>query len=125
MFRYLNAEEYEVVRERATAFEGQVGSAGRTAIGIMLGLHGLRCAEVCGVCVKDLDSSRGALHVDTLKQPRTVGGVEVVDLAHQHSRVLVGALLALPEGVVVFHYHDHLLRHLYNIQHGHHLLNKS
>ena len=50
-------------------------------------------------------------YVHPLQQPRTVWGVEVVDLADQHSGVLVCAFLALPEGVVLLHYHDHLLRH--------------
>jgi integrase len=74
MFRYLSTVEFGTVLERATAFEGQTTCAGRMAAGITLGLHGLRCTEVCGLRVNDLDASRGALHVDTLKHgvPRDV-----------------------------------------------------
>jgi len=35
----------------------------------------------------------------------------MVDLANKHARALVRAFLALPEGVVILHYDDHLLRH--------------
>src|ERR1022692_1534914 len=74
MFRYLSEPEFDTVRERATVFEGQTNSAGRTAAGIILGLHGLRCGEVCGLNIGDLDANRGALHVATLKhgEPRDV-----------------------------------------------------
>lgn len=64
--------------------------------------------------------------IHSVQQSRPVGGVEMVDLPHQHSGVLVGAFLALPKGVVVLHYDDHLLRHLYYIQFmGNHFANKS
>lgn len=76
MFRYLSPPEFDVVRERATAFEGKTNSAGRMAAGVMLGLHGLRCSEVCGLRVNDLDAARGAIHVDTLKH----GEAREVDL---------------------------------------------
>jgi integrase len=74
MFRYLSDAEFDTVRERATEYEGETRSAGRMAAGVILGLHGLRCSEVCGLRVTDLDAGRGALHVDTLKhgEPRDV-----------------------------------------------------
>ena len=74
MFRYLSDPEFDEVRKRATTFEGMTTCAGRMAAGVVLGLHGLRCSEVCGLIVNDLDAGRGALHVDTLKhgEPRDV-----------------------------------------------------
>lgn len=74
MSRYLSGAEFEVVRERATILEGETNCDGRMAAGVMLGLHGLRCADVCGLRLTDLDAGRGALHVDTLKHdvPREV-----------------------------------------------------
>jgi integrase len=74
MFRYLSEAEFEIVRKRAKVFRGQTNCAGRIAAGVLLGLHGLRCAEICGLTVGDLDDGRGAIHVDTLKHgvPRDV-----------------------------------------------------
>jgi integrase len=74
MFRYLSGTEFDTVRERATVYEGATSCAGRMAAGVIMGLHGLRCSEVCGLRVTDLDAGRGALHVDTLKhgEPRDV-----------------------------------------------------
>ena len=46
-----------------------------------------------------------------LQQLGTLLHAHLVDLAHQHLRVLSGALLALSEGVVVLHDHDYLLGH--------------
>ncbi len=73
-FSFISDAEFETVRERATGFEGRTDCQGRIAAGILLGLHGLRCGEVCGLDVGDLDKVRGAIHVETLKdgEPRDV-----------------------------------------------------
>ena len=80
MFRYLSDPEFELVRGKATDFEGRIDSAGRSAAGVILGLHGLRCSEICGLVIGDLDADRGALGVHSLKH----GSPRVVDL---HPRV--------------------------------------
>lgn len=74
MFRYLAPNEYDVTLQHVANYEGEIGPAGRVAISILLGLHGLRCGEVCGLIVGDFDPGRGATHVATLKKgrPRSV-----------------------------------------------------
>ena len=74
MFRYLSGAEFETVMERAGSFEGETGPAGRNAIAFIMGLHGLRSEEICGLCVRDLDIGLGAVYVNTIKKgvPRAV-----------------------------------------------------
>jgi integrase/recombinase XerD len=74
MFRFLATAEFNTVLDRASLFEGQTNCAGKLAAGVILGLHGLRCGEVCGVKVRDLESTQGILFVATIKKgrPRTV-----------------------------------------------------
>lgn len=45
------------------------------------------------------------------EKPVPLLDADLVDLADEDARVFAGYLLALPEGVVLLHYHDHLLRH--------------
>lgn len=70
----LGPTEYDLTLQRVATFEGNAGPAGRSAFGILLGLHGLRVGDVCNLTVGDFDPGRGALHVATLKKgrPRTV-----------------------------------------------------
>jgi hypothetical protein len=49
--------------------------------------------------------------VDFLKQLVPLLHVHLIDFSHQNTCILVGALLAFPERVVVLHDDDHLLRH--------------
>lgn len=70
LFRFLSNAEFDTVLKRASAFEGETSCRGKTAAGTILGLHGLRCGEVCGLRVNDLDTAQGALFVATLKKGR-------------------------------------------------------
>ena len=74
IFRFLSNAEFDIVLQRASQFDGNTDSAGRAAAGIMLGLHGLRCGEVCGLRVNEFSSVHGAIFVRTLKNgaPRKV-----------------------------------------------------
>lgn len=73
-FRYLSDAEYQTVMERAGEYEGRIDPEGRSALMIILGLHGLRCGEVCGLIVDDIDLGGRTINVDTLKKgrPRTI-----------------------------------------------------
>jgi integrase len=70
IIRIMSDAEFDTVMSRAARLEGETGCAGRNAAGVMLGLHGLRCGEVCGLKAEDLDTGQGLLFVATLKKGR-------------------------------------------------------
>jgi len=76
--------------ERVAGFEGDIRPAGRVALGILLGLHGLRCGEVCGLVVGDFDPGAGAIHVATLKKGRPRSIDVEIRLAFWISRLCTG-----------------------------------
>jgi len=96
IYRFLSGTEFTTVLQRASRYEGEITCAGRNAAGIILGLHGLRCGEVCGLKVGDLDAAQGAVFIATLKKGRR-RAVEIEPrLACWLTRLARGASAASP-----------------------------